>query len=361
MIYFDQAATTRLHPKVSEYIKNHLDDDWMNPSSMYASDKKEDIEACRQKILGMIGADLDDYLIFTSGGSEANSLMVHSAKKIYTTEIEHDSILNGVISTRLPVDSYGFIDVDKFITTFKYGIKLPSTVVSVQYGNNEIGTIQDISAVRNACPDCLLHVDAVQAVGHMPFSVKKLGIDMMSASAHKFGGPKGIGFLYVSKRAKPFIDPIIFGTQEDGLRGSTYNYIGIMAMTYALELANDKLLDNVIQTCRVRMAIYDGMQKISCAHLNGPTDFKKRLPGNLNYRFDGYRGEELQTFLAENGIYVSTGSACNTGHTSHVLKAIGLTEEEADSSLRFTYNETNTVSEALTIIKTINYGLELLK
>lgn len=360
-IYFDQAATTKLHPRVSEYIKNHLDDDWMNPSSMYAADKKKDIEICKQKILGMIGADLDDYIIFTSGGSEANSLMINSAATVYTTGIEHDSILDGVWFNRLPVDSYGFIDVEKLTTVFKYGITQPDHVVSVQYGNNEIGTIQDISTIRNACPDCLLHVDAVQAVGHMPFSVKKLGIDMLSASAHKFRGPKGVGFLYVSKRALPYIKPIVFGTQNNNLRGSTYNYIGIMAMTFALELAFDKMMDNLLQTCRVRMAIFDSMQKISCAHINGPIDFKKRLPGNLNYRFDGYRGEELQAFLAQNDIYVSTGSACNTGKTSHVLTAIGLTEEEASSSLRITYNETNTVSEALQLFKILSQGLELLK
>lgn len=361
MIYFDQAATTKLHPKVSEFIKEHIDEAWLNPSSLYSSRYRKDIEECKQKILGMIGADLDDKIIFTSGGSEANALMINSASMVCTTEIEHDSILDGVWFNRLSVDSYGFIDIDKLNTIFKYGLRLPDSIVSVQYGNNEIGTIQDISAIRNACPDCLLHVDAVQAVGHMPFSVKKLGIDMLSASAHKFGGPKGIGFLYVSKRALPYIKPIILGTQNDGLRGSTYNYIGIMAMTLALELAFDKMMDNLLQTCRVRMAIYDSMQEVPCAHINGPIDFKKRLPGNLNYRFDGYRGEELQAFLAENDIYVSTGSACNTGSTSHVLKAIGLTDEEADSSLRFSYNETNTVSEALQLFKTLRYGLEVLK
>ena len=195
----------------------------------------------------------------------------------------------------------------------------------------------------------------------MPFSVKKLGIDMLSASAHKFGGPKGVGFLYVSKKALPCIKPIVFGTQNNGLRGSTYNYIGIMAMTLALEIAFEDMLDNLLQTCKVRMAIYDSMQKISCAHLNGPINFKQRLSGNLNYRFDGYRGEELQAYLAQNDIYVSTGSACNTGKTSHVLTAIGLTEEEADSSLRITYNETNTVDEALALFKTLREGLNLLR
>ena len=332
MIYFDQAATTKLHPKVSEYIKNHLDDDWMNPSSVYAAEKKKDIEECRQKILGMIGADLDDYIVFTSGGSEANALAIKTADHLITTEIEHDSILYCDKGMRFSVDSSGLIDVTE-IDAFNDIPILPWDVVSVQYGNNEIGTIQDISFIRNICPDCLLHVDAVQAIGHVPFSVKNLGIDMLSASAHKFGGPKGVGFLYVSKRALPYVDPIIFGTQNDGLRGSTYNYIGIKAMTYALELAFDKMLDNLLQTCRVRMAIYDSFKKIPCAHINGTINFKQRLPGNLNYRFDGYRGEELQAYLAQNNIYVSTGSACNTGKTSHVLTAIGLTEEEADSSL----------------------------
>ena len=360
MIYFDQAATTKLHPRVSEWIKEHIDDDWMNPSSMYAAKQKKDIENCRQKILGMIGADLDDYVVFTSGGSESNAMAIEVADLLVTTEIEHDSILNSDRGARLSVDSEGFLSAVNFERIYNISMR-PWDVVSVQYGNNEIGTIQDIESVRAACPNCLLHVDAVQAVGHVPFSVKKLGIDMLSASAHKFGGPKGIGFLYVSKKALPYIKPKIYGTQENGLRGSTYNYINIMAMTLALEIAFDEMIDNLLQTSRVRMAIFEGLNKILCAHLNGPMDFKKRLPGNLNYRFDGYRGEELQAFLAQNEIYVSTGSACNTGKTSYVLKAIGLTEEEADSSLRITCNETNTVSEALTLIKTLNQGLEILK
>lgn len=360
MIYFDQAATTKLHPKVAEWISTHTNDAWMNPSSLYASDLKKDIEVCRQKILGMIGADPDDYVIFTSGGSEANSMAIEVADLLLTTEIEHDSILNSDRGARLAVDFEGFIthiDLDAL-----YNIPMrPWDVISVQYGNNEIGTIQDLLEIRKVLPDCLLHVDAVQAIGHMPINVKKFGIDMMSASAHKFGGPKGVGFLYVSKKALPYIKPKIYGSQEKGLRGSTYNYIGIKAMTYALELAFDNMAANLVQTCKVRMAIYDNMQKIPCAHLNGPIEFKKRLPGNLNYRFDGYRGEELQTFLAQNEIYVSTGSACNTGKTSHVLKAIGLTDEEADSAIRITYNENNTVDEALALINTLSQGLELLK
>ena len=360
MIYFDQAATTKIHPKVSEFIKNHLDEDWMNPSSMYAAKQKKDIEECRQKILGMIGADLDDYIVFTSGGSEANALAIGIADHLITTEIEHDSILYSKKGVRLSVDLSGLACVAD-MERYKGVVTNPWDVVSVQYGNNEIGTIQDIGFIRKFYPNCLLHVDAVQAVGHIPFNVKNLGIDMLSASAHKFGGPKGVGFLYVSKKAMPYARPIIYGTQNNGLRGSTYNYIGIMAMTLALELAFDNILNNLLQTCRVRMAIYDSLKKLPCAHINGTVDFKHRLAGNLNYRFDGYRGEELQAYLAQNDIYVSTGSACNTGKTSHVLTAIGLTEEEADSSLRITYNETNTVSEALQLFKTIEQGLELLK
>lgn len=359
MIYFDQAATTKIHPKVSEYIKNHLDDDWMNPSSMYAAEQKKDIEECRRKILGMIGASFDDYIVFTSGGAEANALAISMAEHFVTTEIEHDSILLSDKGARLSVDSSGLVDIVD-LERYKNALQGSNDVISVQYGNNEIGTIQDIGFIRNAFPNCLLHVDAVQAVGHMPFSVNKLGIDMLSASAHKFGGPKGVGFLYISKTALNYAKPIIYGTQNNGLRGSTYNYIGIMAMTMALEQAFDKMMDNLLQTCRVRMAIYDSMQKIPCAHINGTINFKQRLPGNLNYRFDGYRGEELQAYLAEHNIYVSTGSACNTGHTSHVLTAIGLTEEEADSSLRITYNETNTVSEALQLFKVLRNGLEIL-
>lgn len=368
MIYFDNAATTKLNPLVSKWIKENMDEMWLNPSSAYAYEIKELIEQARQTILYLIGADEDDHIIFTSGGSEANS-MVAQIGKIYTTPIEHDSLLKHPFAYTCVVNEDGFV-VKPLAFGKPYGEEdLPDilkgqldTIISIQLANNEIGTIQDVKSLKNIRPEMLFHTDAVQAIGHIPVNVKELGVDMLSASAHKFGGPKGVGFLYVNKRAYEYLVPIIYGTQEDGKRGSTYNAIPIIAMAKALELACADMRINMEKTADVREFIQRYMDDMPCAHLNGTSDFSRRLPGNLNYRFDGYRGEQLQEFLAEHEIYVSTGSACNTasGNPSHVLKAIGLSDDEADSSLRITVNENNTIEESLQFINILKEGLDLL-
>lgn len=353
MVYFDNAATTKLLPEVSDFIKENLDTMWMNPSSAYRYEIKEQIEVTRSLIKSCIGADEDDYIIFTSGGSEANS-MINGSVVIPTTTIEHDSMYAADSECPFKVDGEGFVIIPDGYISRKF--------ISVQLANNEIGTIQDLKAIREAFPNKLIHTDAVQAIGHIPVNVKELGVDALSASAHKFGGPKGVGFLYVSKEAYDYIEPLIIGTQENGMRGSTYNAIGIIAMGMALKNSVQNMFDNTVQTVKVRNEILEEMSKIPCAHLNGTNYFLKRLPGNLNYRFDGYRGEELQMFLADHDIYVSTGSACNTasGKPSHVLKAIGLSDEEANSSIRISVDHNNTEHEALEFIGVLKEGIRVL-
>ena len=238
----------------------------------------------------------------------------------------------------------------------------PDRLISIQLANNEVGTIQDIKKIRELCPNALIHTDAVQAVGHIVLNIKDLGVDMLSASAHKFGGPKGVGFLYVSKRAYDMISPVIYGEQENQKRGSTYNAAAILGMEIALIDAVDNLNSNMLMTNIVKNKIFQEMQSIECATLNGTYDFERRLPGNLNYSFKGYKGEEIQAFLAEHAIYVSTGSACNSALNvpSHVLKAIGLSDDEANSTIRITVNENNTVDEVDEFITVLKQALDCL-
>ena len=362
MIYFDNAATTKMFPEVVDILKFSMDKGstmWMNPSSAYMTDSMSSIEKARNIILSCIGADENDHIIFTSGGSEANSMVTHSFMHVETTPIEHDSVLLADNLTIIDgIDGKGFFNLPEKMNLDA----TPNRVFSIQLANNEIGTIQDIKSIREMFPDKIIHTDAVQAIGHIPVNVKDLGVDLLSASAHKFGGPKGIGFLYVNKRVYDKINPLINGTQENGKRGSTYNLPSIIGMAKALKISVDKMFDYSVQTVKVRNEIINCMEQIPCAHLNGTEDFIRRLPGNLNYRFDGYRGEQLQEYLAEHEIYVSTGSACNTssGKPSHVLKAIGLTDDESDSSIRITVNHENTEQEALAFINALKDGLRLL-
>jgi cysteine desulfurase len=360
MIYFDNAATTKMKPKVGSFMKTNLDDLWFNASASYAPNYRSLLERSRRSILTMLGADLDDHIIFTSGGSEANALAIHK-NFIITDDIEHSSILNSWKGYRVGVDDYGFVDIDEVIDTYT---RLNSDrLISIQLANNEVGTIQNIKKIREYCPNAIIHTDAVQAIGHIPVNVKDLGVDMLSASAHKFGGPKGVGFLYVSKRAYDRIEPVIYGEQEDKKRGSTYNTVDILGMELALIEAIDNLNANMLLTTIIRNKIVEGMKEIECATLNGPTDFEYRLPGNLNYIFAGYKGEEIQAFLAEHAIYVSTGSACNSAseEPSHVLKAMGLSDDEANSSIRITVNEDNGVDEVDEFMDCLKEALKVLK
>ena len=354
MIYFDQAATTKIHPKVSEWIKEHLDSDWMNPSSLYAAAQKNDIEACRKKILGMIGADLDDYIVFTSGGSEANALAINGADLFITTEIEHDSILNCEMGARLSVDSAGLISYVDFERIRNISDMMrPWDILSIQYGNNEIGTIQPIADITEIAhkAGALMFTDAVQAVGAVDIDLSKLKVDMLSLSGHKLHAPKGIGMLYVRKGV--FIDNLIDGGgQEKRKRGGTENVPYIVGLAKAIEIASARIpeLDEVR---RKRDRLISELTKIPYSKLNGhPTE---RLSGNVNVGFEFIEGESILMWLDMAGICASTGSACSSASLdpSHVLLATGVPHEKAHGSIRLSITHETTDED-------IDYILEVL-
>lgn len=339
IIYLDHAATTPICDAAKKAIIKHLDD-FGNPSSTYELGRKSRvlIEDARERIAKCINAEPDE-IYFTSGGSEANTWALKKFNTI-STNIEHHSIKSGV---KFPVYQNGIIDPRIYDGISHWLIELASCM----YVNNELGTIQPIKEIAQVVHDKKIwfHTDAVQAIGCIPVDVKCLNCDMLSASGHKFGTPKGIGFLYIKKDG-PDLDSLIYGgKQEQGLRGGTENILGIVAMAAALEDAVENMEERNAHIKHLRDKLLDKLLQIPGSHLNG--SLKNRVPGNINMRFDGVSGAKLVTLCNLYGICISSGSACNEGisEPSHVLKAIGLTDEEAMSSIRITLGHENTEEE----------------
>lgn len=349
-IYFlDSASTTRPYDEVIETMADVMRNHYGNPSSIHemGQDAKNIIENVREQIAADIGCELKE-IIFTSGACEANSLALCGTRynHIITTHLEHKSIEEILKSSTfasasyIPVDSYGNISFDYFQKTLK---TYNSAIVSIQYGNSEIGTIQDISRISNAIKgrDFVLHVDATQVFPEGSINVKNLGIDLMSVSAQKFHGPKGIGFLYC--RDGIALSPLIYGSQENGLRGGTYNTPAIAGMGKALEI-NRGTLHGYVNACTSmnRDNLAKRMLEIPGVHLNGPKLDVNRLFNNLSIRIDGVKASDLVTLASIYGIYISAGSACCSGESipSSTLKAIGLNNDEALSTIRITVDET---------------------
>lgn len=341
-IYLDHAATTPICEVAKDAIKNHMDD-FGNPSSSNELGRKSRvlIENAREKIAMCINAKPEE-IYFTSGGSEANSWVVSNYITL-SSNFEHHSInahYDGVC-----IDKNGFVD-----TQFFSYIPHPNAgyfeLESCMYVNNEIGTIQPIKNIANIAHSkhMLFHTDAVQAVGHIPIDVRDLNCDMLSASAHKFGGPKGVGFLYIKNGTalKPLING---GKQERGLRGGTENILGIVSMAAALEDAVEHMDERNAHIEYLRNKLLDLLLQIPGSHVNG--SLKNRVCSNINIRFDGVSGSRLVALCSLYDVHISSGSACNEGISapSHVLKAIGLTDEEALSSIRITLGYTNTEKE----------------
>jgi cysteine desulfurase len=342
VIYLDHSATTPICNAAKRAIIEHLDD-FGNPSSSYelARSSRVLIEDARERIAKCINAEPNE-IYFTSGGSEANTWALNNYTSI-SASFEHHSIRSNYGSVWVKND--GFVEPQSFILIGHPLSKL-FELVSCMYVNNEIGTIQPIKEIANTAhrKNMLFHTDAVQAIGHIPIDVKDLNCDMLSASAHKFGGPKGVGFLYVKNGTK--MKPLIYGgKQEDGLRGGTENILGIVSMAAALEDATKNMDERNSYIKYLRDCLLDKLLKIPGAHLNG--SLENRVPGNINIRFDGVSGSKLVTLCNLYGIYISSGSACNEGisEPSHVLTAIGLTKEEALSSVRITLGHSNTEEE----------------
>ena len=376
MIYADNAATTKMTDGAIEVMTECMRNVYGNPSSLHSVGQRaaEVLLDSREKVARCLGCDANE-IYFTSGGSEAdNQALVTAAaigkKKgkthIISTTVEHHAILhtlkelerNGFEVELLPCDETGAVTAEQV----KNAIKDTTALVTVMYANNEIGTINPISEIGEVCREknVLFHTDAVQAAGHLKINVKDENIDMLSLSAHKFGGPKGVGVLYARKGIS--LKNIIFGgAQEKGKRAGTENVPAIAAMTYALEQSCANMESNAKSVSALRDRIINGLSLIPHSVLNGSK--KNRLPGNINYIFEGIEGESLLLLLDDKGICASSGSACTSGSLdpSHVLLAIGRIPEVAHGSLRLSINETLTEKEADYIVESVKEVVEYLR
>lgn len=365
-IYVDNAATTRLKKEVIDEMMPYLESEYGNPSSIYkfASNSKRAIENARQKIVNAFNADPKE-IIFTSGASEADNWaikgiaysMKDKGNHIITTKIEHHAVLhtteflekNGFRVTYLDVDENGLIDLNQL----KNAICDKTILISIIFANNEIGTIQPIKEIGEIAKEhnILFHTDAVQAVGNVKIDVKELNIDLMSVTAHKIYGPKGVGALYVKKGVKLF--PYIHGGgQEKGRRAGTENVAGIVGFGKAMELAVSNIDKKAEKISKLRDLYIDTVLKeIPYVRLNGHRT--QRLCNNANISFRFIEGEALLLSLDLVGICASSGSACTSGSLdpSHVLLAIGLPHEIAHGSLRITFGDFNTEEEVYYIIE----------
>ncbi len=375
-IYADNAATTKMSKKAVSAMMPYFEELYGNPSSLYSAGQraKEAIEEARETIAGIIGASARE-IIFTSGGTESDNQAIMSAAAngkrqgkyhIISDAIEHHAVLHtlkklekeGFEVTYVPVHKNGIINV----SALEKAIRDDTCLVTVMYANNEIGTVQPIKKISEICRrrGVVFHTDAVQAVGHVPIDVNDLGVDMLSASAHKFHGAKGTGFLYVRRgvRISSFIEG---GEQERGRRAGTENVAGIVSMGAALKEVAADIDKNVPRITALRNRLIDGLSEIPHSALNG--DREKRLPGNVNFCFEGIEGESLLLLLDDKGISASSGSACASGSLdpSHVLLAIGRVHDVAHGSLRLTLGEDITQKEIAYIIKSVKEAVEYLR
>ena len=367
-IYVDNAATTAMSDKAVEALTPYLKGVYGNPSSLHTVGQvaKEALEDARARFAKCINAEAKE-IYFTSGGSEADNQCIRSAalnglkkgkKHIISTSFEHHAVLHtlkklekeGFEVTYLDVHADGLVTAEQVAEA----IRPDTALVTIMYANNEIGTIQPIQEIGEVCKSAgvVFHTDAVQAAGHIPVDVKADNNDMLSVSAHKFHGPKGVGAIYCRKGIllNTFIEG---GAQERGRRAGTENIGGVVSMTVALEEAVKNMAGNAVKLKKMRDRLIDGLLKIPHSRLNG--DRKKRLPANVNMCFEGIEGEGLLLLLDAKGICASSGSACTSGSLdpSHVLLAIGLPHEVAHGSLRISLSEDNTDEDVDAILKAV--------
>lgn len=367
-VYLDNAATTALSPRVLEQMMPYLTTIYGNPSSphSFGQEARKGVEHARDQVAKALNA-LPEEIIFTGCGTESDNTVLFGvaeryAKKgnhIITTNVEHHAILHtcealekrGVKVTYLPVDENGMVtaeQVEKAITD-------QTILVSIMFANNEVGTIMPVAEIGKVCREhgVLFHTDAVQAVGHVPVDVKAMNIDMLSLSAHKFHGPKGVGALYVKKGIR-LPAYVMGGAQERNRRAGTENVAGIVGLGAAIEIAVQQLPESAARMAKLRDKLIAGIaERIPEVKLNGhPT---LRLPNNVNYSIKYIEGESILLMLDMNGIAASSGSACTSGSLdpSHVLLALGLTHEVAHGSVRLTLSDETTEED-------IDYVLEVL-
>ena len=368
-VYLDNAATTMVRPEVIDAMIPAFSTYYGNPSSLheYAREAAKLVDDARAEVAAVIGAKPDE-IVFTGGGSESDNMALRGVvaankkkgKHVITTAIEHHAVLytlqamerEGIAElTILPVDEDGLVTAEQV----QNAIREDTVLVSVMFANNEVGTIEPIAEIGKICREkgVLFHTDAVQATGHVPIDVVAMNIDLLSISAHKFHGPKGVGVLYIRKGVRiPSL--IIGGGQEKKRRAGTENVPGIVGLATALKLANEHMQENAVRVGALRDKLMQGIaERIPYVTLNGhPT---KRLPNNVNYSIRYIEGESILLMLDINGIAASSGSACTSGSLdpSHVLLAMGLLHEVAHGSLRLTLSEFTTEAE-------IDYVLDLL-
>lgn len=375
-VYVDNAATTAMSDTAIKAMTPYLKEVYGNPSSLHTVGQvaKEALEKFRAEIAQCLNCDARE-VYFTSGGSEADNQAIRSAaangarkgkKHIVTTAFEHHAVLHtlkklekeGFEVTYLPVHADGLITASEV----EAAIRPDTALVTVMYANNEVGTILPIREIGEVCrkAQVVFHTDAVQAVGHIPVDVQADNIDMLSLSAHKFHGPKGVGALYCRRGIvlNTFVDG---GAQERGKRAGTENIAGIAAMAAALKEACANMEKTAKHLTALRDGLIDGLLKIPHSKLNG--DRVKRLPSNINMCFEGIEGEGLLLHLDARGICASSGSACTSGSLdpSHVLLALGLPHEVAHGSLRISLSESNTQKDAEEILKAVPEVVEYLR
>ena len=367
-IYADNAATTKISKSALDAMIKTNEEAYGNPSSLHSVGQKakEVLEQARVDIAKCIGADFKE-IYFTSGGSEADNQAIISAAKlgalrnkkhIISTKIEHHGVLHtlnklekeGFEITLLDVPENGVVNVEDV----ENAIREDTALVTIMFANNEIGTIEPIAEIGAVCREkgVLFHTDAVQAVGHVPIDLSQLPVDMLSLSAHKFHGPKGVGVLY-AKRGTPLHSLICGGAQERGMRAGTENLPAIAGMAAALREACANLEQNASYVAGLRDRLIAGLETIPHSLLSG--DRKNRLAGNVNFCFEGVEGEALLLLLDAKGICASSGSACTSGslEPSHVLLAVGVPYEAAHGSLRLSLSAENTPEEVEYLLKAV--------
>jgi cysteine desulfurase len=367
-IYVDNAATTKMSPTAIDAMLPCMTDFYGNPSSLHSVGQKaaELVQNARETMAQALGCEARE-IFFTSGGSEADNQAIRSAamigkrkgkRHIISTAFEHHAVLHtlkrleqeGFEVTLLPVHANGIVTAQEV----RDAIREDTCLVSVMYANNEIGTIQPIAEIGAVCREAgvLFHTDAVQAAGHLPIDVGAQNIDLLSLSAHKFHGPKGVGALY-ARKGIVLTNLIEGGAQERGRRAGTENVPAIVGMAAALREACDHLAENARKVTGLRNRLIDGLGQIPHCALNGDRD--SRLPGNVNFCFEGIEGESLLLLLDDKGICASSGSACTSGSLdpSHVLLAIGRPHEVAHGSLRLSLCEWNTEEEVDVLLREI--------
>ena len=375
-IYMDHAATTEMLPEVVNVMEPYLMDEYGNASTTYEMGQKsrEAVEEAREKIARLLDARPEE-IFFTSGGSESDNWVVknvagakkHLGKHIITSKIEHHAILRscqymeelGYEVTYLDVDAYGMVEPEKVIAA----LREDTTLVSIMTGNNEIGTVEPIAEIGSLLRQkgVAFHTDAVQAIGQIPISLFRLPVDYLSASAHKFHGPKGVGFLYARKN-QDLPSFIHGGSQESGKRAGTENVAGIVGMAEALSIAVHEMYEVRPRLIRLRNYFVERIRhEIPDVRLNGHP--YKRLPGNVNISIRGVDATSLLVLLEEDGICASAGSACNTGQTrvSHVIEAIGVPEDYAAGSVRFTMGSKTSRAEVDAVMESLKRCVRLLR